>query len=143
MSGYYAANPHYAPDDFSEERERLERCEAESGRWFDDATKVQKAAFIATMARIAPYKDSPRWERDRCAAIRRWTTSTAGAREVYSMALRDLMLTGEITEATSHAYDALMVDQIVAVVRDDRDAAYADFRRASSMERSSRAGVFA
>lgn len=135
---HYSKNPHYAPDDFSEDVARLERCEHEAGRWFNDATVVQAAVFNRTMADIAPYRGSPYWDRRREQALAAFTETTKGAALIYKMALKDLMLTGKISEATSYAYDDLVVDQMVAVVRDDRDAAYADFRRSARME-----GVFA
>lgn len=112
MTGYYQANPHYyAPDDFSEERERLERCEQEAGRWFADLTAPQLAAHRATMATIAPYQGSPRWDREAARARAAWNASTAAARRIYEMALRDLMLTGEISEATFFAIDEAAVGQ--------------------------------
>ncbi|MFA5951524.1 MAG: hypothetical protein WC807_14690 [Hyphomicrobium sp.] len=109
MTGYYAKNPHYAPDDFSEERDRLERCEQEAGKWFADLTAPQLAAHRNTMAAIAPYQGSPRWDREAARAKAVWEASTAAARRIYEMALRDLMLTGEISEATSFAFDEAAV----------------------------------
>lgn len=111
MTGYYQANPHYAPDDFSEERERLERCEQEAGKWFADLTAPQLAAYRATMAAIAPYQGSPRWDREAARAQAEWEASTAVAKAIYEMALRDLMLTGEISEATSYAFDEVKVGE--------------------------------
>ena len=144
MSGSYAKNPHDAPDDFSEMREKLERCEAEAGRWYADATKVQKAVYDRAMNDLRPYRGSPRWDRGCIKAGQVYSDTTEGARKIYRMAFNDLMLLGEISEATSYAFDALMVagpQPAIISEQDQRDIAYADFQRALRMERSSRMAV--
>ena len=96
-----------------EDQERLERAEATAGRWFADLVKPQTARFNQRMAEIAPYKDSPRWEREKIAAERRFYDTTFEARRVYALALRDLKTTGEISEATNYAYDEVAVAQMM------------------------------
>lgn len=91
---YYSPNPHFAPDDFSEDRERLERCEAEAGRWFDALTKPQVAQYHATIAGLRGLA-GPRYDRARAAAQTEWDRSTADAKRIYDMALADLMASGE------------------------------------------------
>ena len=107
MSGYYAANPHYAPTDLSEDRERRERCEREAATWFDDATGAQKASYLATLETIAPYRGAPRGERMRAAADRRWRDSTAEALALYEITLQELLRTGEVSEALAERWEAL------------------------------------
>lgn len=142
MSGYYAKNPHYAPDDFSEATDRLLAAKEEAGRWFADATKSQKALLRLTLADIRPYKGSPRWDRAAAAARKLFDDSTAGARAVSEMVERDWMEIGEVREATSYAFDDLMLTATVAVIPADTlynaETAYADYRRTLRME-----GVFA
>jgi hypothetical protein len=92
-------------DDF----ERFELCEELAGKLFADATKVQVAAYHETMNHIRPWRDTLRGERAAEAAKRRWDETTAGALNIYRMALRDCFLTGEISQETYAAYDDLMV----------------------------------
>lgn len=115
MSGYYAANPHYAPDDYSEQRERFERCELEAGRMFAEATKAQTADLNAVLATIAPYRDSPRWERMRDAANAAWRVATAAAAELYEASMKDLMTLGEVSQETYAKWDALSALEAVSV----------------------------
>lgn len=138
MTGYYQQNPNYAPDDYSEDVERLARCEHKAGEWFNDATVIQAAVFNRKMADIAYLKGSPRWDREREKAMATFHETTKGAAAIYEMALKDLMLTGEISEATSHAYDALMVAGPPVPVVEANNVAYADFKEATRLGRSSR-----
>lgn len=109
MTGYYSPNPHYAPDDFSEQRERMERCEIEAGRWFADATKEQLARFNERMAVAAAYKGAPRWDREKAAADREWKQTTAAASELLDLTTNELMLTGEVSEALAYRWEELAV----------------------------------
>jgi len=97
----------------SEDQERLERAEATAGRWFADLTKPQLARYNRRMADAHPYRNSPRWERERLFAKREFEEGTAEARRVYELAMRDLMTTGEISEATNYAYDEVSVAQMM------------------------------
>jgi hypothetical protein len=118
-----------------EEHDRSLHAKEEAGRWFADATKAQAALFNLTMADISPYKGSPRWDRAAEAARKAFEGSTAGARAVADMVERDIMETGEIRESTSYAYDALMMGEPPAVTDiEQRNAAFADFLRANSLE---------
>lgn len=112
MSGYYAANPHYAPDDYSEQREYLERCEANAGRYFASATKDQLAAYHRTIADLRGLQ-GPKYERAREAAERDWKATTAGAKALYEETLRELMQTGEVSEAMAYRWDELAVAQVM------------------------------
>jgi hypothetical protein len=111
MSGYYAKNPLEAPIDCDSRRERLERCEEEAGSWFVALTKPQLAEYNARMAAATRWRGSPRWERERVAALNAFEYSTTDAREVYEMAMRDLLLCGEISEVTGYAFDEVMLRQ--------------------------------
>jgi hypothetical protein len=109
---YYSKNPHYAPDDFSEDRERLERCEEHAARWFAELTKPQLARYNDRMAVASAYRGAPKWDRERAAALAEFEQTTGAARRVYQLALQDLMATGEtgeISEATSYAFDEAKV----------------------------------
>jgi hypothetical protein len=109
MSGFYQRNHLQDPTDFSEARERLERCEEAAGRWFADLTRPQLAAYNQRMSAIAPYRGSPRWDREQIAAKREWEAGTAEAKRVYQMALADLMTCGEIGAATESAFNEVLV----------------------------------
>lgn len=116
MSGYYQKNPHYTADDFSEDRERLERCEEHAGRWFAELTKPQRARYNERMAVASAYRGAPKWDREHAAANAEFERTTANARRVYHMALQDLMLTGEISEATNYAFDEVLVGEAMMEV---------------------------
>jgi len=114
MSGYYAANPHYAPVDNSEERERQERAEIEAGRWFDDLTKPQRDRYTSRYSVIAAHKGSPRWDLERETIEREWRETTADAARVSDMVLGDMLALGEISEATAYAFDECLLCQTMA-----------------------------
>jgi hypothetical protein len=118
-----------------EEHDRLLSAKEHAGRWFADATKAQKALLRLTLADIKPYMGSPRWDRAEAAARKAYEGSTAGARAVADMVETDIMETGEIRESTSYAYDALMMGEPPASANiEQRNAAFADFLRANSLE---------
>lgn len=108
MSGYYASNPHYAPTDFSEARERFERCEERAGKLFADATKAQTAVYHRALSDLRGLS-APRYDRARDAAKAVFDASTAAARELCEQSIKDLMLTGEISESLSYRWDELAV----------------------------------
>jgi|SRR5579863_5101612 len=108
MSGYYAQNPHFTPTDFSEAREKLERCEALAGRYFAEATKAQTATFHRAMSDLRGLQ-GPRYDRAREAAKAAFEASTAQASELCDETIRELMLTGEISESLSYRWDELAV----------------------------------
>jgi hypothetical protein len=114
--GYYSANPHYAADDFSEQRERQAAADAVASEWFNDLTKPQAARFNNRMAVAAAYRGAPRWDRERAAAMREFSESTADAAAIAEMVTRDMLATGEVSEATSYAFDELMTRQTMALV---------------------------
>ena len=114
MSGYYARNPHYAPDDFSEQNEKHERSEAKASSWFNDLTKPQLARYHARMSAVRAQKDTPRWDRERAAADHEFAETTKDAAAVSQMVYRDLMTLGEVSEATSYAFDECLMRQTMA-----------------------------
>jgi hypothetical protein len=95
--------------DFSEDTERLERCEAEATALFNLATKDALTAYYATVTLIPDAPGSPRYERARDAAKRKYELTSKPAWALRNRALNDLMLTGEVSEATSYAFDELKV----------------------------------
>jgi len=97
----------------NEDQERLERAEATASRWFNDLTKPQLARYNQRMADAAPYRNSPRWERERLFAQREYHETTFEARRVYELAMQDLATLGEISEATNYAYDEVAVAQMM------------------------------
>ncbi|MBR1206588.1 MULTISPECIES: hypothetical protein [unclassified Bradyrhizobium] len=111
---YYSPNPHYAPDDLSEDCERLERAEAEAGWYFNSATKPQQARFSDRMSAAFAYRGSPRWEREREAAQKEFTETTVAASALCAETVRELMETGEVSEALSYRWDELAVTGAMA-----------------------------
>ena len=116
MSGFYSPNPHDASGlPGTEDLERVERCNAEAGRYFFNATQPQHQAFRDRMAYIAAWKGSPRWERDRDAAKAKFREDTAVARELCDRTFNELMESGEISEELSAAWDAPDTSRFITV----------------------------
>lgn len=90
-----------------EHAERVERCTNEAFWFFEHTVYRQKAAFDQTLSDIAPYRDSPRWERMRDVAKRKYREDTAPAYELFLTAFEELLRDGEVSEATSDAWDDL------------------------------------
>lgn len=70
------------------------------GRWFAKVTKPQLANYNQRMADAAPYRNSPRWERERDFASRHFQNETTEARQLYQRAMADLEAFGEVSEET-------------------------------------------
>lgn len=85
-----------------------------AGRWFADLTKPQRAKYNQRMSDAASYRNSPRWERERLFATQEYEITTVEAGRVYQMAMHDLMVLGEISEATCYAFDEVSVAQMMA-----------------------------
>ena len=109
--GYYSPNPHYAPDDFSDDNKRHDNAQAIAGRYFADATKPQVARYAEQMAVIRPYAGSPKWERAREAATREYRASTEAAAALCNETYREVYETGEVSDELSYRWDALMAAQ--------------------------------
>lgn len=88
--------------------------EESMGRWFTRQTKPQLATYNERMSDAAPYRGSPRWERARVSAQNEFRENTASARYLYEMAMSDLRLFGELTDATNDAIAAFDEDQLIA-----------------------------
>jgi hypothetical protein len=111
---YYSANPHYAADDFSEQTERRERAEAVASEWFNELAGQQIAIHRERMAVAAAYKGAPKWDRVRDAANREFERTTEDASRIAAMVVVDMMAAGEVSEATSYAFDEAKVSQTMA-----------------------------
>ena len=98
----------------SEFTERQERAEAEASRWFNDLTAEQTALFNARMDVARAYKGAPKWDRVRDAAKREFESTTTEAARVAELVRADMMATGEVSEATSYAFDEARVSQTMA-----------------------------
>lgn len=80
--------------------------------WFKAQTAPQLAIYNRTMADILPYRNSPRWDRERAAAQRQFEDTVSDAAVIYARAMSDLDVFGEITETTSYLMDQAAVGQI-------------------------------
>lgn len=109
---FYSQNPHnFSGGNYYSEQERLEEVARDEARaYFDAATIPARTAYRERMADLAPYKNSPRWERERAAAKFRYSRDTAVAEALYEKTLAELTGTGEISEATSYAWDELIAE---------------------------------
>lgn len=91
-----------------EHAERGERAEHEAGRYFQQATVRQKAAYDATMASLRGM-DAPRYDRARAAASAEWARSTVEAADLYQITKESIMVHGEVPEEISELWDDLDV----------------------------------
>ncbi|MGY3535380.1 hypothetical protein [Bradyrhizobium sp. USDA 4452] len=98
----------------SEYAERLERAEAEAGWYFKTSTTQQQARYADRMSVAAAYKGSPRWDREREAAQKEFTETTAAASELCTETMHELMTIGEVSEALSYRWDELAVSDAMA-----------------------------
>lgn len=103
------SNPHYAPvSDYSEDVERLEACEQEAGEWFKKATATALAEFHRTMADLHPYWQTPRFDRERAAAKRKYEQVSVPANELRVRSVKELFLSGEISEQLDYEWTQFM-----------------------------------
>jgi hypothetical protein len=80
------------------------------GRWFAKVTQPQLTRYNQRMSDAAPYRNSPRWNREREFAQRHFRYETCEARQLYERAMADLEVFGEVSEET----DALLTQFQVA-----------------------------
>ena len=81
--------------------------------WYMTSVQPQHAQYNLRMADIAPYRNSPRWERERMAAEREFNENTFEARELYEIASEELETLGELTDDTSYALAQFKVGEIM------------------------------
>ncbi len=107
---HYATNhlqANWGRDDRLDAEERQAAAEETAGRWFTDLTRQQAAEYNSTMSVARAYLGSPKWERISAAAKRTFAETTVDASRISDMVLADMLATGEISEATSDAFDEL------------------------------------
>jgi len=98
-------NPHYAPvSDYSEDVERLDACEQEANKWFKQATAGALAEFHQTMADLQPYWRTPRFDRERAAAKRKYELVSIPANELRVRTVKELFMTGEVSEQLDYEW---------------------------------------
>jgi hypothetical protein len=83
------------------------------GRWFSQVTKPQLARYNQRMSDAAPYRGAPKWERMRLAAQTEFHDSVAEARELYQIAMAEIIADGEVSEATDYLLTQFKVAHIV------------------------------
>jgi hypothetical protein len=101
-----AANYAHQFETRSEFEERVDLANRQSGWWFDEATKPQKAAYLAAIHDLTG-NYSPRSNRAREAAKAAFYLSTAAAAELTLRAFEDHLRDGEIAPETAEAFEAL------------------------------------
>lgn len=93
--------------------ERVDAAEATAGRYFADATKPQATLYNDALRVIAPYKGSPRWDRERAAIERKYRRTTLAAAELANLTFAELMTAGEVSEELNDRWDALAASPAV------------------------------
>ncbi len=102
--------------DLADTVSRTAAAEAEAGRIFEIATRQQKAEYDAAMANLIGVV-GPLWDRKREDIRAKWHNDTAAARVLFDKSVAEILDTGEISEATSEAWDALDADPALQVVK--------------------------
>ncbi|MGY4333223.1 hypothetical protein ACVWWG_007640 [Bradyrhizobium sp. LB7.2] len=102
----YALNHWRRFESSQEHAERVEAAEQTAGRYFASATAQQRQTFTDTMEFLRGFS-GPRWDRRRAAAKAAWEQTTAGARALFEITADQIMRDGEVSEATSLAWDVL------------------------------------
>lgn len=85
------------------------------GLWFFKVTEPQHVRYNQRMADAAPYRNSPRWTRERMAAQREFHEDTQGARALYERAIADMEALGEVSEAVDWALTQFEAGAVYAV----------------------------
>lgn len=83
------------------------------GRWFTKAVQPQLNRYNDRMAVASAYRNSPRWDRLRVEAQKEFHETTSAARELYELAMSDLMSLGEVSESTDYLLTQFEVAKIV------------------------------
>lgn len=86
---------------------RVEWCTNEANKYLAPAAVKALNECHQTMRDIAPYRDSPRWQRMKEAAERKYLEDTAPAFELFLRTFEELMRDGECSEETSESWDEL------------------------------------
>lgn len=95
-----------------EHAERIERCTNEANTAYARAISGPLATVRQTMTDIRPYSGSPKWQRMKDEANRKFKEETAPAYALFLREFEDLMRDGETSEATSFAWDAFFAGQM-------------------------------
>lgn len=105
--------------DYFEEHARMERCGDEATSLFMIICKSARADFNSTMANAVDPPNSPRWERAREAARKKFKLVSEPAWDLRELALRDLMAFGEVSRAVDDAMTKLRDAQIKAATLEE------------------------
>lgn len=102
----YARNHWRKYESDQEHAERVEAAEQLAGRYFTSATQPQLAVYNETMDFLRGFS-GPKWDRRREFAQAFWRESTARERALFEITADEIMRDGEVSEATSLAWDVL------------------------------------
>lgn len=86
------------------------------GRWFCKVTQPQLTKYSQRMADAAPYRNSPRWNRERDFASRHFQYETCEARQLYERAMADLEAFGEVSDETDELLRAYQTQSQVTEI---------------------------
>jgi hypothetical protein len=93
----------------AEHQERVEAAEKEARWYFEQATKPQHAAALE--AKADAYRDTPRYAREIKKINAAWSAATADAWALREFTAEEILRDGEVSEATSERWDALIAKQ--------------------------------
>lgn len=82
--------------------------------WFFGVTKQQHHRYNQRMADAAPYRNSPRWSRERMAAQREYYEDTQPARVIYERAMADWEAMGQVSDAVEWSMTQFEAGKLMA-----------------------------
>jgi|ERR1041385_58170 hypothetical protein len=100
--------------DIFEQAERLTRCEEEASSLFRIIVAPALARYHDDISLIPDPKHTPRFDRARAAAQRRYELISIPAWALRNRAVHDLMMTGEVSAEVDEAMTALRDSQRLA-----------------------------
>jgi hypothetical protein len=112
----------------AEHAERVENAEREAQWYFDRVTQPQATAAKEARSVAMAYVGTPRYARELVKIDRKFAADTAAARELFEATAEEVMREGEVSEAMSERWDALMrapvpgAADIVAAIRATTEA---------------------
>jgi hypothetical protein len=92
--------------ELADEVARTAAAEKEAGWAFERATRTQKAEYDAAMSNLIGIA-GPLWDRKREDIRAKWHNDTAAARVLFDKSVAEIIDTGEISEETNAAWDAI------------------------------------
>jgi hypothetical protein len=104
-----AWHSHYPQDTDVPFSEWVSGVERTAKFYFDLVTRDARAVYLQALRDQAPYFRSPKAERAKADALRKYRAETSDASRLFEETCIELARDGEVSEAMSNRWDALML----------------------------------